>query len=288
MSDTFAPAPGPGGRPVVRLIAEDGASADVSLYGGHVLAWTPAGETGSRLFLSDRAEYADGKAIRGGVPVIFPQFSDRGPYVRHGFARTRPWTLEAATRDTHGAATAILSLRDSDPTRALWPFAFRLRLAVTVGGDALTMALTAENPGDTPYEATLALHTYLAVDHLDATRLHGLDGRTYLDSTAGGAARVESAEALAFDGHEIDRLYLDAASAALRLTDAGRSVSVEMDGFEDAVVWNPGREKGAALADLAPDDADRFVCVEAARVVRPVTVVPGGLWEGVCRLVAAR
>ena len=288
MSDTFAPQPGPGGRPIVRLIARDGATADVSLYGGHVLSWTPAGESGSRLFLSERAEYADGKAIRGGVPVIFPQFADRGPYARHGFARTAMWTLEAATRDTHGAATAILGLADSDATRALWPFAFRLRLAVTVGGDALALALTAENPGDAPFSATLALHTYLAVDHLDTAALHGLRP-TFVDSAAGGTERAEDAEAVTFEGTpEIDRIYLGAGAAPLRLTDTGRTVQVKMDGFEDAVVWNPGHEKAAGLSDLAPGEVGRFVCVEAARIGRPISVAPGAFWEGTCRLVAGR
>ncbi len=289
MTDTFVPQPGPGGRPLVRLIARDGATADVSLYGGHVLSWTPADESGSRLFLSERAEYADGAAIRGGVPVIFPQFADRGPYARHGVARTAMWTLEAATRDTHGAATALLGLTDTDATRALWPFAFRLRLAITVGGDTLTLALTAENPGDAPYEATLALHTYLAVDHLDTAALHGLGGTACLDSAAGGAEHREDGETVTFEGGaEIDRIYLRAGLSPLRLTDTGRSVGIKMSGFEDAVVWNPGQEKGAALSDLAPGDTGRFVCVEAARIGRPLSLAPGDFWEGACRLIAGR
>ncbi|MCH5754687.1 hypothetical protein MMA59_22970, partial [Salmonella enterica] len=64
---------------VIRLTAPDGATATMSLNGGHLLSWQPAGAP-EQLYLSPRSEYASGKkAIRGGVPVIFPQFSDRGP-----------------------------------------------------------------------------------------------------------------------------------------------------------------------------------------------------------------
>jgi glucose-6-phosphate 1-epimerase len=36
--------------------------------------------------MSKKAQYGQGKAIRGGVPVIFPQFGP-GKIQNHGFAR---------------------------------------------------------------------------------------------------------------------------------------------------------------------------------------------------------
>ena len=47
----------------------------VFIYGGHVTSWRsappgapPGTESAELLFLSEKAEFADGKAIRGGVP----------------------------------------------------------------------------------------------------------------------------------------------------------------------------------------------------------------------------
>jgi len=59
---------GAGGLPRARV---SGARADAELYlqGGHLTQWQPHGAA-PVLFLSPRATYAPGKAIRGGVPLI--------------------------------------------------------------------------------------------------------------------------------------------------------------------------------------------------------------------------
>lgn len=284
METTFDPQPGRGGLPFVHLAAADGATADVYLHGAHATAWTPAGGSDSRLFLSDRAAFAPGGAIRGGVPVIFPQFADTGPYVRHGFARTAAWALVRAGRTPDGAAFAVLALADTDETRALWPFPFGLRYTVRVAGASLEMRLDVQNPGPAPFDFTAALHAYLAAD-LPA-QVAGLHGLAYRDKVAGGTLRIETDAVVTAEGQEIDRVYL-AVPTPLALSDAHRTLRIEQTGFADAVVWNPGREKAAGMSDLAPGDAGRFVCVEAAQVARPVVLAPGQAWTGTQRLTLA-
>src|SRR3954462_5540325 len=94
-----------------------GSVATVQLHGAHVTRWrTAAGD--DSLFLSRAARFAPGEAIRGGIPVVFPQFAERGPLPKHGFARTALWRLtsdgaaEAAAEDGlgTGAARATLAL----------------------------------------------------------------------------------------------------------------------------------------------------------------------------------
>ena len=94
-------------QPVIKLQTPDGAVALVSLFGAQVLSWTPAGGE-DRLYLSPQAVFDGRSAIRGGVPVCFPQFGDRGPLPRHGFARQRRWVV-SNTRAGKEYAVATLS-----------------------------------------------------------------------------------------------------------------------------------------------------------------------------------
>ena len=75
------------GQPALRLRAPDGAQATVLLHGAHLVSWIPAGGQ-EQLYLSPTTLYGEGRAVRGGVPVVFPQFNMRGPLAaKHGLSR---------------------------------------------------------------------------------------------------------------------------------------------------------------------------------------------------------
>lgn len=270
----------PPGLPVVDLVAPDGARARVSLQGGHILSWQPAGAR-EQLYLSPRSEFVAGKAIRGGVPVCFPQFAERGPLAKHGFARTLPWEL--VSHDTGKEdSLAVLRLRDSEATRAVWPHAFELELSVRIGGRELDIELACENLGDTPLQFTAALHTYLRVADLDDVSVEGLAGLRYWDS-------IKQAEALQrmdllLTGEkgvlDLDRIYFGVNERPLLVTEDRRQVVIRQQGFEDAVVWNPGPERCARLADMPPEGWSEMLCVEAASIGRPVVLQAGESWVG--------
>jgi glucose-6-phosphate 1-epimerase len=76
------------GQPVIKLQTPEGAVALISLFGAQLLSWTPAGGE-DRLYLSPKAIFDGHTAIRGGVPVCFPQFAGEGPLPKHGFARNK-------------------------------------------------------------------------------------------------------------------------------------------------------------------------------------------------------
>ena len=176
---------GAGGLPMVALRSTDGASAHVYLHGAHVTSWKPARDSDERLFLSERSEFRAGAAIRGGIPVIFPQFAAEGPLPRHGFARTSEWTLDNVS-SKGGDAIASLSLRDSADTRAIWNHEFLATLGVRVGGDQLAVTLAVENRGKSPLAFTAALHSYLRVHDVRDTRLVGLRGTKHRESGTPG------------------------------------------------------------------------------------------------------
>jgi glucose-6-phosphate 1-epimerase len=271
---------GRGGLPGVALEHPEGGRVEVSLHGGHILSWTrPGGD--DVLFLSSLAALDGASAIRGGVPVIFPQFGP-GPLTKHGFARTARWTVAGFLSDETRVA-AHLALRDDEETRRVWPHAFLLELEVELTS-RLTMRLTVANADEAPFDMTVALHTYLRVADVASARLLGLQGIRYIDQLAGGATREESERALTVGG-PVDRVYIDV-TGALRLDDpaGGRAVEIVQDGFPDTVVWNPWAEGAAALADLADDEYRSMLCVEAAVAARPLRVAPGERWQGMQRI----
>jgi len=267
------------GMPCIRLQTADGATALIALHGAHVLSWVSA-DGRERLFLSERARYGEGTAIRGGVPVIFPQFSDRGVLARHGFARTLPWRFAGVA-----GGQAMLELRDGERT-AQWPHAFIARMRVALSATRLQLTFEVENTGARPFAFTAALHTYLRVDDIRDAALLGLQGCEYEDSAAAGVLRREDSHEIRFAG-EVDRLYGDVV-APLALVDGAHALAIEQHGFADAVVWNPGEALAATIGDLASGDYRRFVCVEAGTVLQPQVLVPGEYWSGTQRLVVDR
>jgi len=277
----------PAGHATLDLRAPDGATAVVHQHGAHVTSWVPAAGD-ERLFLSTRSAFEPGVAIRGGIPVIFPQFASEGPLPKHGFARTRLWApLEGATvhsvpdsgaRIAPDSTQCTLSLRDTSDTRMIWPHAFDATLQVRIGGDSLAVCLTVANSGDDALEFTAALHTYLRVDDIDHAAVHGLGDARYRDSASGGAERVQHEHVLRMIG-EIDRVYLDAPHV-LELREPQRSLRIESPGFPDVVVWNPGAARALALPDLEIDGWRRMVCIEAAAVGTPVRLEARERWTG--------
>jgi glucose-6-phosphate 1-epimerase len=262
--------PGVNGLPKVVLANPDGSRAEVYVHGAHVTSWHPAGDE-ERLYLSAASEFRDGAAIRGGVPVVFPQFSNGGPLPKHGFARNLAWELISA-----GAGSARFQLRDSEATRAIWPQAFLAEFTVSVCARQLSLEVAITNLGEQPFDFTAALHTYLRVDDIAATHVENLGGLEYFDAVL-KQDTVQVQDALAFSG-EIDRVYFDAAKMVVH--DGPRSLVVQNAGFPDGVIWNPGAELAARLTDLDPGGHRRFVCVEAAIFRAPIVLEPYQTWRG--------
>jgi len=280
----FAVETGSGGLSKVVATAADGARVEVYLHGAHVTSWQPAGNDGERLFVSARSRFERDAAIRGGVPLCFPQFASQGTLPMHGFARTATWELVHARRNAAGAADLLLRLTDSAATRAQWPHAFIAELSVTASGGTLGLGLAVRNTGAAALAFTGALHTYLRVADVTHTAVHGLRGAGYRDKVKGTDGETEAAEALRVVG-PIDRVYY-AAPADLEVREPGRTLAVATTGFADTVIWNPGAAGGAAMADLEPDGYARMVCVEAAAARAEVTVNPGAHWRGTQTLTA--
>jgi len=266
---------GRNGLPCVTLSGADGATAEVYLNGAHVTSWQPRGE--EVLFVSERSRFATGHSIRGGIPVIFPQFGP-GPLPQHGFVRTQRWTV----RELGGHENAVfvkLALTDSPETRSLWPHSFEAELTVTLT-EALEVALSVTNTGSGSFDFTAALHTYLGVSDVTRIALEGLRGAPFIDKTRDHRRFNDTEPLLRIEG-ETDRIYL-AVEGAVRVHDAGtrRVVTCRGAGLPDVVVWNPWIDWSREHDDFGNDEYLRMVCVEGARIQYPVRLHRGGRWHG--------
>ena len=269
------------GHPAVALQSSDGARATILLHGGHLVSWIPAGGE-EQLYVSPTSPYGEGQAVRGGVPVIFPQFSSRGTLPRHGLVRTRGWQLgDTASHGKH--AQAVLRFAADDATRALWPHEFEAEITVSIVGRQLDIEFAVTNAGDTPFDFAVALHSYLRTNDVLKAQLEGLQGVKYEDNTT-GQWQQQWGDITQVVG-EVDRLYHDVPHP-LTLRELGRKVLITQADFTDVVVWNPGPEKAAQLSDLPDGDWQRMICVEAARVIDPVTLPPGEEWAGMQTFIA--
>jgi glucose-6-phosphate 1-epimerase len=261
---------------VQTFTAADGAQVQIAPHGGHICAWRTAKRV-QRLYLSPLAKLAGPGAIRGGVPVIFPQFAGDGLLPKHGFARELAWQALELPARADGQGACAFELQDSPTTRAVFAHAFALRLETVFSGEMLEMRLTVHNTGEEPFAFTVALHTYLAVQSASA-QLHGLENHAFANSAAAGRLTAADRKPVQFEG-EIDRRY-HAAPQPLTLRDARGAVRISQTGFADVVVWNPGQAVTSKIADLPEDGFEHFVCVEAAAIERPVRLAPDGQWSG--------
>jgi glucose-6-phosphate 1-epimerase len=266
----------PGGLTLAK-IATDAATAEIYLQGAHVARWQPTSVEDPVLFMSAKSHFAAGKAIRGGVPMVFPWFADRTgglPGPAHGFARTLSWEVVAAERRADGVALSF-KLLPSQTTRDLGFDHFVLIYEVIVGA-TLTLALEVENVGDSPLTFEEALHAYFAISDVHGVEIGGLGDTDYLDRAHQAVRKHQAAAAIRFAA-ETDQLHLNT-RAAVTISDPGwkRRIVIEKRGSNSTVVWNPWIEKAARLADFGDDEWPHMVCVEPANAAEnTVTVAPG-------------
>ena len=272
------------GLPAIRLSLPQGDSALIALQGAQVLSWVSGGR--EQLFLSPKAAHDGHTPIRGGIPVCFPQFNQRGPLVKHGFARSMAW--QAAAEEAQAAGEEIwLSLRltDTEATRAVWPHAFEALLLVQLAPGALTVRLEVHNPGPQPLRFTAALHSYLRVPQIEQVQLQGLAGLSFWNAVA-DTHPVQQGP-LRFGG-EVDAVYPRPESLLHIQTLAGQPLLQihQSQDWSETVVWNPGPALCRQLADMEPESYEQMLCVEAAAIDTPVEVPAGGSWQAAQHLLA--
>lgn len=264
-----------GDLPVLQIRTQ-ACTASVALQGAQVVRWKPAG-CEDVLFVSERAAFTTGKAIRGGIPLCGPWFgSGRSGHATptHGWFRSVPWRLTAAQVRPDGTAQLALALEAADLVEVApsWPTDAHLNLDVTAGHE-LTLVLTT-TAGAEPLPVEHALHSYFAVGDVRQVTVSGVQGAPYVDKVDGFSAKVADGP-VRFTG-ETDRVFTSAATTVIDDPVIGRRTTITKSGSASTVTWNPWDEKARALADLGADQWQGMVCVETANVMADAITVPAG------------
>ena len=263
------------GLPAVRVVTEM-ASGLVFLQGAQVAAWQPAKQS-AVIWMSDKAVYANGKALRGGIPICFPWFGphhEHKEYPQHGFARTKEFAYCGARLAESGSVELLFSLGNDAQTEAVFPYAFEAQLRVSFGL-ALGLAFEVRNRDTRSFQFEEALHSYFTVADVRHAAILGLQGASYVDKVRGMAQFTERAAELHLSG-ETDRVYESSASCTIRDPDAQRALLIEKADSGATVVWNPWSEKAAQMADFEAEAWPRMLCVESANVGKSQVVLAPG------------
>ncbi|KAF9616234.1 hypothetical protein IFM89_029010 [Coptis chinensis] len=173
------------------------------------------------------ANFKPPKAIRGGIPICFPQFSNLGSLEQHGFARNRFWSIDTDpppfSTTSSNKAFVDLILKPSEEDMKSWPHSYEFRLRVTLGpgGDLmLTSRIRNTNTDGKPFTFTFAYHTYFSVSDISLpsdlvpleklvfseVRVEGLETIDYLDNLLNRERFTEQGDAITFES-EVNILF---------------------------------------------------------------------------------
>lgn len=244
-------------------LTANGANVIVSAYGAHVLSYQNAAGR-EVLWLSQQAKWQNNKAIRGGVPICWPWFgpaaaefgAEAAGMPNHGMVRTEVWQVEQQhISDDYVAIIFTIEL--------VLPWHKKpMKLTYQV---KLTDVLELQLSCDAAIMQQAALHSYFQVPCAEGATVSPLPLQCF-DKVSNSRLQLIHSN-LQFQG-EIDRVYADTADT-LTLYAANSTtphLTIQQDGHDASVLWNPGAEKAKAMPDMHVAAASEFVCIESARL----------------------
>lgn len=252
-------------------VNNDQATAQIALFGAHIVSFVPKQDARERLWLSSDAILDGSKAIRGGVPICWPWFSDSHgkpdlSLPSHGYVRDQTWQLSECVDTDDG--TELTLVPGTTKGRGFDGDA-QLSIKIKVGAQ-LHIWLTTENLGSTPFSITCALHTYFNVTDINHTKLRGLSG-SYKDKTLNWQ-QFTTPEPYTFH-QETDRIHLCRANK-VSIEDRQQGTLIESAGHDSLVVWNPWSTLSQSMQDMQDDGYRYMLCVETA-VTDNKEIAPG-------------
>merc|ERR1711997_679118 len=239
-------------------------SLTVVPFGATIISWIVDGK--ERIFVSKKAIMDGSKAIRGGVPICFPNFGPWSLGPQHGFTRnSKDWKVLAEPKvDVNsGDVELTLELKDTEETRKMWQGKkFTLLYKIVLKDKSVALNIDVKNEGTEDFDLTFCFHTYFTTADLSSVGISNLSGLKYTDKTVEGWPECEeSNETIGIKGFT-DRVYANAPHE-IEMKDAGQRIKLtKSDILKDWVVWIP-YETAGKMSDMHDNGHLEFVCVEA-------------------------
>jgi len=275
-----------GGLVKATLTLDVGTSCDVYLQGAHVTSFKNEHKE-EVLFVSSKSNFAPNKPIRGGIPVIFPQFGP-GKLKQHGFLRdSSEWKImDAGIKKDQTVQSCWISLvhKATEATLQLWPhhFSFKITISITydsVQGSQLYQEVEVINLNQTEcFNFTFALHTYFSISSIHDTSVSNLQNISYFDKVT-QTNQVQTTPEYTFSG-ETDKIFYKAPDQLTIHSHNNKSLTLFKTNFPDVVVWNIWEDRIKSMSDLAPDDWKNYVCVESGNIGTGIRLSPHQIWTG--------
>lgn len=278
------------GQPIVRINHGSGSVCEVYLYGATVTKFVSASGR-DVLWVSSTAKLDGTKPIRGGIPLVFPQFGQPIKEMpQHGFARNSTWTVSECAD-----SSVTLTLDSGTATHEAWPHPYRLELLVTLCAESLMTKLIVNNTGDAPFEFMDLQHTYFNIGDISQTSVSGFQGSRFLDKTSSDPEKMnDDARQIADVDQFVDRVYVPMADQPLKdpltiisplgnllvhKSAVSKSKSGTCELLVDIVMWNPWAEKAQGMGDFDDEGYKCMLCVEPGLVSCFQSLAPGGSVE---------
>lgn len=255
-------------------------------YGATVFSWKV--DDKPQIWLSDAAKMDGSKPVRGGIPLVFPNFGklqDPGfaELPQHGFARNSEWEFLGQVKECPPTVQFALSPEQANPdVYAKWGTGdhdFTLIYTIELGEQDLKTKIEVSNTDKKSWKFNWLFHTYLYVDDITDIVVNNLAGDYCYDQLVAEHYH-EKAPMISFT-EEFDRIYKNVdTSKVLQTVELGKvNHTVKRVNLPDVVVWNPWVAKSASMADFEPKSGfHKMLCIEPGHVADFVTLQPGETW----------
>ncbi|PIK57115.1 putative glucose-6-phosphate 1-epimerase [Apostichopus japonicus] len=156
-----------------------------------------------------------------------------------------------------GDVSATFTMEDSEETRKIWNYSFKLTYTVTLKAKSLLLEFTVDNKGQEAFDFTCLLtHIW---EWMTSHRHRWSDCK---------------------ERNMMTRIYKSTPNElTVKNTKGGKSVIIKKNNFPDAVVWNPWIEKAKAMSDFGDDEYLVMLCVEAGFVAKPFHLEPSETFQ---------